>query len=70
MYKYEISGYYFEYGGYHFDELDRLVVAERKHFDFEIEAPDNIIAMQIALGRIMLNTKNAVKLDVIHYECL
>lgn len=62
MYKYEISGYYFEY--------DEHAVAERKHFDFEIEAPDNIIAMQIALGRIMLNTENAVKLDVIHYECL
>lgn len=71
MYKYEISGYYFEYGGYHyFDELDRLVIAERKHFDFEIEAPDNIIAMQMAFGKIVLNTKNAVKLDVIHYECL
>ena len=62
MYKYEISGYYFEY--------DEHAVAEHKHFDFEIEAPDNIIAMQIALGRIMLNTENAVKLDVIHYECL
>ena len=62
MYKYEISGYYFEY--------DEHVVAEHKHFDFEIEAPDNIIAMQIALGRIMLNTENAVKLDMIHYECL
>lgn len=57
MYKYEISGYYFEGN-------------ERKHFDFVIEAPDNIIAMQIALGKIMLNTENAVKLDVIHYECL
>lgn len=63
MYKYEISGYYFEY--------DEHAVAEHKHFDFEeIEAPDNIIAMQIALGKIMLNTENAVKLDVIHYECL
>lgn len=62
MYNYEISGYYFEYDG--------LVVAERKYFDFKIEAPDNIVAMQIALGKIMLNTKNAVKLDVIHYECL
>lgn len=57
MYKYEISGYYFEDN-------------ERKHFDFEIEASDNVIAMQIALGKIMLNTENAVKLDVIHYECL
>lgn len=57
MYKYEISGYYFEGN-------------ERKHFDFVIEAPDNIIAMQMALGKIMWNTENAVKLDVIHYECL
>ena len=68
MYKYEISGYYFEYDG--------LVVAERqrcykrKHFDFEIEASDNIIAMQYVLGSIMMNTKNPIKLDVIHYECL
>lgn len=62
MYDYEISGYYFEYDG--------PVVAERKHFDFKIKASNNIIAMQIALCKIMLNTKNAVRLDVIHYECL
>lgn len=62
MYRYEISGDYFEYD-------DELVNAERKHFDFEvIKAPDGTTAMQIALGRIMLNTintKHAIKLDEI-----
>lgn len=64
MYSYEISGHYFECN------KDGLVGAERKYFDFEIEAPDNVTAMQIALGRIMLSTESPVKLDVIHYECL
>lgn len=59
MYKYEISGDYFEYD-------DESVTAERKHFDFEVKAPDSTTAMQIALGRILLNTENAVKLGVIH----
>ena len=62
MYRYEISGDYLEYD-------NGLVNAERKHFDFELKAPDSITAMQIVLGRIMLdtiNTKNAVKLDEIH----
>lgn len=59
-YKYEISGYYWEY--------DNGIT--RKYFNKAIEAPDNITAMQIALGRIMLTTKNPIKLDVIHYECL
>lgn len=60
MYKCEISGYYFEYGG----------LAERKYFNFKIEAPYKYVAMQIALGKIMLNAKNPVKLDVIQCECL
>lgn len=60
MYKYEISGYYWEYNN----------GITRKYFNEVIEAPDNITAMQIALGRIMLTTKSPIKLDVIHYECL
>lgn len=62
MYRYEISGDYSEYD-------DELVNVECKHFDFEIKAPDSTTAMQIALGRIMLdtiNTKNAVRLEEIH----
>lgn len=57
MYRYNVYGDYFEY--------DELLNSERKHFDFEVKAPDSTTAMQIALGRIMLNTintKNAVKL--------
>lgn len=67
MYRYEISGSYFEYN-------DGFVNAEHKHFDFEIEASDSVTAMQIALGKIMLNTintKNAIKLDdTFIHECL
>ena len=71
MYNYEISGYYFEYyenvlkanGQY-----DTLKL--RKYFRVEVEAPDNILAMRIALGDIMMNAENPIKLDVIHYECL
>lgn len=58
MYKYEICGYYWEY--------DTGITP--KYFIEVIEAPDNITAMQIALGRIMLTTKNPIKLDKIHYE--
>lgn len=62
MYRYEISGYYFD-------------GADRKRFCEEVEAPDNIVAMQMVLGQIMWRScehfNNApVKLDVIHYECL
>lgn len=57
MFKYEISGYYFEGD-------------ERKHFDEIVEASDNFIAMKIVLGNIMLYTKKPISLDVIHYECL
>lgn len=61
MYKYEISGYYWEYNN----------GITRKYFSDVIEAPDNIVAMQIALGKIVLHScRNAIKLDVIHYECL
>lgn len=61
MYKYEISGDYFEYD-------NESTTTECKHFDFEVKAPDSTTAMQIALGRIMLNTKNAVKLGMILYK--
>ena len=62
MYRYEISGYYFEGD-------------ERKHFCEEVKAPDNIAAMKLVLGEIMLESSEhfndaPVKLDVIHYECL
>lgn len=62
MYRYEISGYYFEGD-------------ERKHFDEEVEAPNNIVAMQMVLGQIMWESgehlgNKPVKLDTIHYECL
>ena len=62
MYRYEISGYYFEGD-------------ERKHFCEEVEAPDNIVAMQMVLGEIMWKSGEyfndaAVKLDHIHYEVL
>lgn len=62
MYRYEISGYYFEDGA-------------RKHFHKVVEAPDNIVAMQMVLGEIMWNSSEhfndaAVKLDTIHYECM
>ena len=66
MYRYKISGSYFEYN-------DGFVNVEHKHFDFEVKAPDSGTAMQIALGRIMLNTtntKNAVKLDDVFIYCL
>lgn len=42
----------------------------RRYFNEVIEAPDNITAMQIVLGRIMLTIKSPIKLDKIHYECL
>lgn len=57
MYDYNISGYYFE-------------GETRKRFDFDINAKDNIVAMEIALGRILLKAEEPVKLDVIHYEVL
>ena len=62
MYKYEISGSYFECG-------------ERKYFREEVEAPDNVVAMQMVLGEIMWKSSkyfnNAmVKLENIHYEVL
>ena len=62
MHLYEISGFYYE-------------GAERKHFCKEVEAPDNIVAMQMVLGEIMWNSCEhfndaAVKLDCMHYECL
>lgn len=57
MYKYDISGYYYE-GTKHI------------HFDFEIEAPDNVIAMQIACGQILMNADAPVTLDLIHYEVM
>lgn len=57
MYKYEISGYYCE-------------GAKRMHFDFEIEAPDNIIAMQIACGQILMNADAPVTIELIHYEVM
>lgn len=44
MYKYEISGFYWAY--------DNGIT--RRYFNEVIEAPDNITAMQIVLGRIML----------------
>ena len=62
MYRYEISGFYYEGG-------------ERKHFCEEVEAPDNIVAMQMVLGEIMWKSGEyfndaAVKLDHIHYAVL
>ena len=62
MYSYIITGYYFEGD-------------DRKHFYKIVEAPDNIIAMQIVLGEIMWNSNKhfnnkPVKLDTIHYECV
>lgn len=60
MYKYEISGFYWAY--------DNGIT--RRYFNEVIEAPDNITAMQIVLGRIMLTIKSPIKLDKIHYECL
>ena len=57
MYKYEISGYYCE-------------GVKRMHFDFEIEAPDNIIAMQIACGQILMDADAPVTLELIHYEVM
>lgn len=60
MYRYQISGYYFEEG-------------ERKHFYEEVEATDNIEAMKIVLGDLMWKAgleDKAVRLDVIHYEVL
>ena len=62
MHLYEISGYYYE-------------GTERKHFCKEVEAPDNIVAMQMVLGQIMWESgeyfnNKPVKLDTIHYEVL
>ena len=62
MYRYEISGYYFEGD-------------ERKHFNKEVEAHNNIVAMQMVLGQIMWESgeyfnNKPVKLDTIHYEVL
>lgn len=62
MFKYEISGRYFE-------EEDKI------HFSRTVEAPDNVTAMKIVLADIMLensvcNENKFVKLDLIHYECL
>lgn len=62
MFKYEISGYYFEDN-------------ERKHFQEVVEASDNITAMKIVLGEIMWKSgkyfnNKPVKLDVIHYEVM
>lgn len=62
MYRYEISGYYFEGD-------------ERKHFQKEVEATDNIVAMKIVLGEIMWESgeyfnNKPVQLEFIHYECM
>lgn len=57
MYKYDISGYYYE-------------GAKLMRFDFEIEAPDNVIAMQIACGQILMNANAPVTLEFIHYEVM
>lgn len=61
MYKYEISGYYFANDD------------ERTHFCHQVEARDNVEAMEIVVGKIALSESragNTFKLDVIHYECL
>lgn len=57
MYKYDISGYYYE-------------GTKRMHFDFEIEAPSSSTAMQIACGRILMNANAPVTLEFIHYEVM
>lgn len=57
LYKYEISGWYFE------GEL-------RKPFSFVIEAPHNIAAMEMACGRVLVNAEEPITLDCIHYEIL
>lgn len=60
MYKYLVSGFYFE-------------GEERKHFESMIEACDEIIAMKIVLGEIMWKSSKyfnnkPVKLDCMHCE--
>lgn len=57
LHKYEISGWYIE------GEV-------RKPFNYVIEAPDNLDAMQIACGRVLVNAEEPITLDCIHYEIL
>ena len=62
MYLYEISVYYYEGD-------------ERKYFCKEVEAPNNIVAMQMVLGEIMWQSNKyfndaSVKLECMHYKCL
>ena len=58
MYTYTISGYYF-------------AGEERKHFYEEIEAHDNIEAMEIVIGRLAWKESlegNTFYLQFIHYD--
>lgn len=60
MYLYEISGYYFADG-------------ERKHFEKELYAQDNMEAMAIVIGQLAWKESlegRTFKLEHIHYECL
>lgn len=59
LYEYNISGYYFAND-------------ERKHFEKELWARDNIEAMKIVIGELAWQESllgNTFKLDTIHYEC-
>ncbi len=65
MYSYEISGYYFV--------TDESGHCERKHFDEEVTAQDNVEAMEMVIGAYAWKESlagNTFKLDTIHYEVL
>ncbi len=65
MYKYIISGYYLV--------TDDYGHCDRKNFEEEIEANDNVDAMRMVIGEFAWQESlngNMFKLDTIHYECL
>ena len=65
MYKYRISGYYIV--------TDDHGHCERKHFDEEVEAKDNVDAMRMIIGEFAWQESlrdNMFRLDTVHYECL
>ena len=65
MYRYRISGYYLV--------TDDHGKCDRKHFDEEIEAQDNVDAMRMVIGEFAWTESlngNMFRLDTIHYECL
>jgi hypothetical protein len=55
IHEYYISGNYIEDG-------------TEKHFNFVIEAPNNVMAMQMACGKVLISAESPITLKNVHYE--